>query len=258
MTGVCKLCLTEKELRQSHVVPEFMYQNIYDKNPKRFYSLSVNLDSDEESKRKIEQKGIREYLLCGECEGLIGKYEGYAAETIYAKNKGNKTYIVKAQQTKNQDYFSYNYAGFEYKEFRIFLLSLLWRVIISKTFNTPDVNANEIEILRKAIKSENPLEYDDFGCLMQVIKYKKGELAKGYILDPFLTQNENIKVLNIFIDGFMYSFYLNSKELADNKKIHFLKPDGTMTIMGRILFNDPGLFERIKRAFGYFKTTLEK
>jgi hypothetical protein len=194
--------------------------------------------------------------LCGDCEGLTGKYEGYAAETIYAK-KGNKTYIVKAQQNQNQQYFSYNYAGFEYNAFRIFLLSLLWRVIISKTFNTPDVDPDIIEKLREAIKNENPLDYDDFGCLMQVIKYKKGELAKGYILDPFLTQNGNIKVLNMFIDGFMYSFYLNSKELAENKKVHFLKPDGTMTIMGRILFNDTGLFERIKRAFGYFKTTLD-
>ena len=258
MTGICKLCLNEKELRQSHIIPEFMYQNIYDKDPKRFYTLNVHIESDEDSKRKIEQKGIREYLLCADCESLLSKYESYSAETIYAKNKGNKTYIVKAEQTPDQQYFSYNYAGFKYKEFRVFLLSLLWRVIVSKTFSTPDIDATEVERLRVAILNEDPLDYDDFGCLIQAIMYKKGELAKGYILEPFLTQNENIKVLNFFIDGFMYSFYLNSKEMTDKKKKVFLKQDGTMVMMGRIIFQDKGLLERIKRTFAFFKTTLGK
>jgi len=86
MTGICKLCLHEKELRHSHILPEFMYQNLYDQAPKRFYTLTVNLDKAEESKKKIEQKGIREYLLCGDCEVQLSKFENYAAETIYAKN----------------------------------------------------------------------------------------------------------------------------------------------------------------------------
>lgn len=112
--------------------------------------------------------------------------------------------------------------------------------------------------MRVAVLNQNPLDYDDFGCLLQVIKYKKEQIAKGFILDPFLTKNDTATVLNILIDGFMYSFYLNSKDLPDGKKDFFLKQDGTMIILGRVLFQDKGLFERIKAAFDFFKITNKK
>ena len=255
MVGVCKLCEKERELRNSHILPEFMYQNLYDAKPRRFYTLKVDLDNSEKSKKKIEQKGIREYLLCGECEVLLSRYENYAAETIYAKNKGNKAEIVKSSQTDDLQYFTYEYKGFSYKEFKIFLLSILWRIIISKSFNTPDIESELVEKLRIAILEENPLDSDDFGCLLQVIKYKKGQIAGGFILDPFLTKNENSTVMNILIDGFMYSFYLNAKELKEDKKEFFLKEDGKMVILGRVIFQDKGLLERIKSAFDFFKST---
>lgn len=255
MIGTCNLCREEKELRNSHILPEFMYQNLYDAKPKRFYTLKVDIDNSGKSSKRIEQKGIREYLLCGDCEVLLSKYENYAAETIYAKNKGNKAEIVKSSQTDDLQYFTYEYKGFSYKDFKTFLLSILWRVIISKSFNTPDIELELVEKLRIAILEQEPLDYDDFGCLLQVIKYKKGQIAGGFILDPFLTKNGNATVLNILIDGFMYSFYLNSKELKEDKKDFFLKEDGTMIILGRVLFQDKGLLERIKSAFDFFKST---
>lgn len=258
MIGQCKLCQQEMELRQSHILPEFLYQNLYDPQPKRFYTLTVNLDNAEDSKKKIEQKGIREPLFCDTCEGLLSKYENYAAETIYAKNNGNKAYIINRSQTPDLQYFLYDYAGFSYKEFKIFLLSILYRIIICKTFNTPNISDGIEERLRQAIHNETPLDFDDFGCLMQVIKYKKEHIAGGFILDPFLTENDNSKVLNILIDGFMYSFYLNSKNLSEEKKTFFLRQDGTMKILGRVLFQDKGLFERLKKAYDYFTTMKNK
>jgi uncharacterized protein YlaI len=131
MNGTCQLCLDKKELRHSHILPEFMYQNLYDHSPKRFYSLNVDLDNSDNSKRRIEQKGIREYLFCVDCEVQLSKYENYAAETIYAKNLSNKAYIVKANQTPDLQYFTYEYSGFSYSDFKLFQLSLLWRITIS-------------------------------------------------------------------------------------------------------------------------------
>ena len=253
MIGTCKLCCNKKELRHSHVIPEFMYQNVYDVSPKRFYTLNVDLDNFDNSKRRIEQKGIREYLLCSGCEVQLSKYENYAAETIYAKNLGNKATIKKASETPDKQYFTYEYEGFKYTDFKVFLLSLLWRVIISKSFNTSEIDEKIIERLRLAVYNEDPLEFDDFGCLLQVIKYKKGKIARGFILNPILTKNENSPILNILIDGLMYSFYLNSKQLPTDKKNLFLKKDGTMVILGRVLFTDKGLFERLKAAYDFFK-----
>lgn len=258
MKETCKLCNKEKELRNSHILPEFMYQNLYDPNPRRFYTLKVDLDDTQKSSKKFNQKGIRERLFCQDCESKLSKYENYAAETIYGKNKKNKSYIVKASETPNQQYFLYEYAGFSYKEFKIFLLSILYRVVISSSFYSPKVTDEIIEKLRIAIDSENPLDFDDFGCLLQIIKYKKSQIAGGFILDPFLTQNENSEILNILVDGFMYSFYFNSKDVSEDIKKNFLKKDGTMNIVGRIIFQDKGLFERIKKAYDFFKFSKKK
>lgn len=252
MTGTCKLCCKEKELRHSHILPEFMYQNLYDTSPKRFYTLNIDLDNSNNSRSRIEQKGIREYLLCGDCEVQLSKYENYAAETIYAKNLSNKATIKKENETP--DYFTYEYEGFSYPDFKLFLLSLLWRVIISKSFCTPEVEIKIVEQLRLAVYNQDPLDFDEFGCLLQIFKYKKGQIAGGFILKPFMTKDENSVIVNILIDGFMYSFYLNCKQLPSHIKDFFLKKDGTMVILGKMLFADQKLFERIKAAFDFFET----
>lgn len=252
MIGICKLCRNERELRKSHILPEFMYQNIYDDNPKRFYHLDVDLDNEDNSQSKIHQKGIRENLLCDDCEGKFSKYEDYAAETIYGKRKQNKAYITSQSKTADGLYSLYQYEGFSYKEFKVFLMSILWRLVISETYKTPDINPTIIERLRVALYDENPLDYDDFGCLVQVMQDTSGRTVGRLILQPYMTGGMKSDVLNILIDGFVYSFYLNSKDISDGQKSVFVKLDGSMQIIGRQLHTDKGLMERLKAAFTFF------
>ena len=68
----CRLCLKKKVLKNSHIIPEFIYSPLYDEKH-RFHVLS-NMNVSGPAKL---QKGIREYLLCGECEGKLSKYERY-------------------------------------------------------------------------------------------------------------------------------------------------------------------------------------
>lgn len=56
----------------------------------------------------------------------------------------------------------------------------------------------------------------------------------------------------------MYSIYLKSKDLPDNKKEFFIGKDGTIVIFGRVKFQDKALFERIKAAYDFFKKTSNK
>ncbi len=111
-----------------------------------------------------------------------------------------------------------------------------------------------MEYLRVAILTENPLRYDDFGCLIQVIKYNEEELASKFILSPYLTKDADSLVINQLVDGFIYSFYFNSKDLSTGKKEFFLKEDGTMKIVERIIFNDPHLLESVIKAYKFYNT----
>lgn len=63
MKASCKLCQKERELKYSHIIPEYFYTPIYDENH-RFMEISPQ----SEKLVKFNQKGVREFLLCKDCE----------------------------------------------------------------------------------------------------------------------------------------------------------------------------------------------
>src|SRR5438034_9908437 len=74
----CALCHQNKPLRQSHIVPEFMYKPMYDPLH-RFEGLSLDVSEPPQ----IHQKGLREELLCQDCEQRFSRFEHHAAERFY-------------------------------------------------------------------------------------------------------------------------------------------------------------------------------
>jgi hypothetical protein len=233
-----------------------MYQNIYDAEPRRFYKVKASSVDIEKTSSKIEQKGIREYLLCGDCELMLSKYEGYAADTIYNKNKNAKVILRQRSESTDQQFFEYDYTGLLYKEFKIFLMSIQWRIHVSSVFYSPAIDQNIIEQLRTAIHQENPLNYHDFPCLLQIVFYKRNVIADKFILDPFVTNHNGSQVMNVLIDGIMYGFYLSAKELPREVHESVLKVDGTMKIVGWIIFQNPSLLEKLTNAFGALRKRL--
>lgn len=71
---ICRLCHKEAILENSHVIPEFMYSSLYDEKH-RFQVLST----EREEKNSFEQKGIREALLCSDCENQLSQSERYVS-----------------------------------------------------------------------------------------------------------------------------------------------------------------------------------
>ena len=78
---MCRLCLKNRKLCDSHVIPEFLYRPLYD-SKHRAFELRL-----EPFRERYLQKGYREQLLCDECEAKIAKYEQHFAHTWYAEGK---------------------------------------------------------------------------------------------------------------------------------------------------------------------------
>jgi len=74
----CKLCNNESKLMNSHIIPEFIYKPLYDEKH-RFHVLSTY----KKVGKLKEQKGIRENMLCSECEQHISRYESYARKVLF-------------------------------------------------------------------------------------------------------------------------------------------------------------------------------
>jgi hypothetical protein len=70
MRDKCKLCQSETDLRQSHIIPEFCYAATYDQvGSGRARMLKSNTDRE-----RLLQKGLRDWLLCDVCEGRLNDY----------------------------------------------------------------------------------------------------------------------------------------------------------------------------------------
>lgn len=126
---ICRLCGEETILRQSHILPEFVYELTYEENR----ALSVAADGT--GKVNTVQQGIWEWLLCDRCEGHFSRFESHAADVIREIHPRLRGAVVGEVVTVLADY----------RTFKLFLLSILWRAAVSKAANFRAVDLGRFE-----------------------------------------------------------------------------------------------------------------
>ena len=109
MVGTCRLCHQQGELRDSHIISEFLYASMYDEKH-RFHVVEAG-----EQHSSFEQKGYRERLLCQACETKLSKWETFARGLLVGgtqlqyRREGSITWVE----------------GIGYSRFKLFQLSIL-------------------------------------------------------------------------------------------------------------------------------------
>jgi len=76
MKGTCQLCDQYKELRESHVIPSFVYKWIKESSGGGYLRFGM-------SPNRRVQDGHKYYWLCDDCEGLFSKWEDRFAKDIF-------------------------------------------------------------------------------------------------------------------------------------------------------------------------------
>lgn len=150
-SDICRLCSKESELRNSHILPEFLYEDLYDEKHR---TLLIS-----RKKGIVVQKGIREKLLCQKCETKLSKYENYSKGLINEIPNFAHDINLGFLDSDSVDYFS----------LKLFQLSILWRASISSyaEFQQVKLGPHE-ERIRFMIDEENPGKVSDYGCLMSI------------------------------------------------------------------------------------------
>lgn len=233
----CRLCLQEADLCSSHIVPEFFYSRLYDEKH-RFFGLS----GDPEEQLLISQKGMREKLLCKKCESQFSGYETYASEVLYgenfaAENLGAITSV----------------GGIEFHRFKLFLMSLLWRLDATTLPFWRDVNIGSThrEALRTMLLAEDPGEPWQYGCTIMRLLHD-GKTFAGVISSPAAAKNDGHHLHAVVVDGFVFSFCVSSHKPRSIER-GFLQKDGRLVILAREFTDVPFLSEMaraVKTAVG--------
>lgn len=213
MLGKCKLCLQEAELKNSHIVPEFMYTGLYDEKHR---ALKITRDE-----KKTIQKGLREHLLCQRCESQFSKYENYI-----------KKFLVDLFSTSVSptDQFVQK-VGINYSYFKLFQMSLLWRSSISSllAFQQVSLGPHEEKIRQMLLKEDPGLSTKYFSILFYI---PNTELLHKIMRSPVKIQGKfhGFTTYEFAMGGLSWMFFVGGYKIPEGIQEFILSEIGEMKI----------------------------
>jgi hypothetical protein len=201
--GLCKLCLEYKPLiGKSHIYPQFLYQGVFDETNRTVFQ---HLEKDS---HKFYQTGFYDkHILCEHCDNVIlGSLERYASSVFYHANSSDSLRIT---ETREQlDLAIMHVQNIDYKKFKLFVLSLLWKAHVSSNAFFKEVDVSQIEPeLRSMIFNNNLAEDNNYQLSITRIDRPNGK-AIDIIPNPQVNLDQKLKVAIFIIGGFIYSIEL--------------------------------------------------
>ena len=207
----CSLCNCQNKLQESHIIPRSYFKSLKGKSGQLFI-----VSSDESIEPILSNADPKEELLCWGCEQFLNEnYESYGTRLF----KDHK----KVKKTKDVVIFSH----FRFKEFYLYLISILWRASVSNLpqYKHVDLGQQLNNLLRhclreKKIKIQTSLRLDHFFkiSVIRVID-KSMQLTDKDIKKVFIDLNfekgkssDNGIFWYFMIDGFLIVYHFSPEE----------------------------------------------
>lgn len=208
---ICQLCRLDKPLIKAHIIPEFMYSDLYNEQH-RFYEFSIDEIREGKTLKPFIQIGeFDKGILCAECDNeRLGSLDKYAQKLLFGQN-------LTAAETPNCT--NYELDGYEFSEctnidntsIKLFLLSILWRSHLTNRpkFSSVDLGPHADKI-RDMIWNSNAGNYLDYP--ITITSFVRADYHyKDLILEPRKMKSKTGLNSYIFsIGSFQFMFYINA------------------------------------------------
>lgn len=233
----CRLCLKEETLiKKSHIIPDFMYSNLYDENHKILMFSPYERAKGEGFIKKPSSGEYEGGLLCANCDNKIlgGQYEDYSKNVIYGGRLAKKESPICKNIVNQHNVNITTCNNVSYTKFKLFLLSILWRASISSRpfFSNIKLGPHE-ETLRKMIYNMDPGDVNEYPIFIMTF-VNDSSMPKDLITHPKQIRTSSGHKANVFIiGGFIYMFFVNSKnhKLPEYIISETIKPDNKLNIV---------------------------
>lgn len=226
----CKLCGKEKKLIRAHIIPDFMYDEIKKVNDNKINMIRVS--GGEKPEIRTKRHIATEYdpsILCAECDnGILARYEKYAHSVLYT---GKNLSFEAFKTTDGIEYFEAK--GVDYNLFKLFILSILWRMSITTRSFASEVSLGEHheETIRKCLLSGQAPAPDCYSFLI----FSHGRnvpKSKEIVLSPFRYRlhKTGVFIYEFVITGITYQIPVASLnyKLPEFYLLNTLKIDGVL------------------------------
>lgn len=168
MIHPCRLCQNERELKRSHIIPDFFRDDsgmMYPtgKNGRlQPFTQPIHTQTGKRFQRRQHGHwerihGLVQYMLCGDCEQKFSGLENYAKSFFYGQSNPIRLHLP----IINNHCFEV-----DYKKMKLFQLSLLWRASEAEGefFSLVNLAARHKESLRQMLINNDPGREDEFSC----------------------------------------------------------------------------------------------
>jgi hypothetical protein len=167
------------------------------------------------------QKGIRERLLCRDCEQKLSGYERYNREILFGGTK-----IVAQQRTR-----TLVLSELIYQKIRIFYLSVLWRMSVAsgnRLWRNVNLGPHE-EKIRQMILLEEPGKPYEYGFYC-VVPLFDGKMIDDWILEPDFVRQNNGRFYRVVMGGLLFLFHISKLRLEPNLESRLISESGRWVI----------------------------
>lgn len=235
MLGQCRLCCEKKKLcNKSHIIPNFMYQDLFDEK-NRMHLIQSKAGT-------LKQTGFRQngefdsHIFCDSCDNeTLGKLDRYASLILY----DGLPKILENRVSPAGIKYTYC-AGTDYSQFKLFLLSLLFRASVSKRplFAEVQLGPHE-ERIRQLLLNSEPGRQLEYPCLMMTYLHLK-EYPGDLVAQPSQARVNGGYVYKFLIGGIIYIFFISKTTIFPELKDIVVNTEGEI----RIIHSPPDLAER--------------
>jgi len=157
------------------------------------------VSTDANEPQEIEQKGLKEPLLCDTCEGRFCKYETYVSSIFYGQNRQVKPLFGGQAAVQSVDYAL----------FRCFMLSLIWRMSESTLTMFQQVRLGPHgETIRQALLKDDPLSESQYPFFITEIQMN-GVFREDYMLGPQRFRSESQIGYRFIISGRLFTIFVS-------------------------------------------------
>jgi len=238
----CALCLKQLPLQQSHVIPEFMYQPLYDANHR---ARVLTNDAAQGTRPKYLQKGLRVPLLCFDCEQHINDTCEKPMKAMWVDHQPYADPMIQEHQWV---------LPAQPDAFRRFHLSVLFRAAAARTLDSAWKNVfaeNHLPDMRTALLGTNPISPRRFPIACWGIVDQKLELIPGLVVPPVDRRVLGVNAFYFIYGGFGWLYWCGS-HFDEQIATVMMQPDGKIPI-GRTHFAEVGhlcevAFEHLRRV----------
>lgn len=228
----CPLCskAVEKLHNRSHLLPEWMYKDMYNDRHKL-----VNVDIKNEKVKK-EQKGLYDEIICSGCESRSQQYDRYASLILTSRSPNSIEYnsidrIYKEREYKGALHKFSHWKNINFLSFQKFIYICVLRTHFSNLKKgKPLLIKKHFQKIKELYLSEQII--DDISYPIISLNYLNKDGFENIVVLPFANRKDG----HFFIElsGCGYSFlvyvsshkrprYVNNLRLMENGSLYFIQ-----------------------------------